>query len=137
MDISKLPRMSQTTTTADDAPEPSAEAGFRIVPPLRAAPAAATAAAPPIPPARVLQRLRRELTPAAAAHGSRACPTRHRRRGLGLRDRRNRPHAGRDELREVGFTTMSGGTYDTGLTWRIRPGLPNQHAEGTPIGYWD
>jgi hypothetical protein len=36
------------------------------------------------------------------------------------------------------LVTMTGGTYSTGATWGAPvPDLPNQHAEGSPIGYWE
>jgi hypothetical protein len=36
------------------------------------------------------------------------------------------------------LTTMTGGTYDTGLTWGAPvPDQPNQHAEGSAIEYWE
>jgi hypothetical protein len=37
-----------------------------------------------------------------------------------------------------GIATLSGHTYDTGMTWGAPvPGDPNPHAEGSPIGYWE
>jgi hypothetical protein len=36
------------------------------------------------------------------------------------------------------LVSMAGATYDTGLTWGAPiPDQPNQHAEGSPIGYWE
>lgn len=151
MDLSKLPRMSQTPAPppvdpADLAPQPvPPEAGFPVIVP----PAASVAAtvhcnncgfANPAG-SRFCSGCGAELrAPAAVAYVE------------GNFDRS--PGIGAEVwlsailgviLMLVGMSfakwalvTMTGGTYDTGLTWGAPvPGQPDQHAEGSPIGYWE
>jgi hypothetical protein len=151
MDLSKLPRMSQTPAPpphdpAETAPQPvPADAAFPVIVPPTASEAAPVrcnrCGAANSASSRFCSGCGSELgAPAAVAYAE------------GHFDRN--PGIGAEVwlsailgviLMLVGMSfakwalvTMTGGTYDTGLTWGAPvPDQPNQHAEGSPIGYWE
>jgi hypothetical protein len=150
MDLSKLPRMSHTSSPpppdpAETAPQPvPPEAGFPVIIPPTASEAAPVhcnrCGAPNPAGSRFCSGCGGELrAPAAVTFGA------------GTMDS---PGVGAEVwlsailgviLMLVGMSfakwalvTTTGGTYDTGLTWGAPvPDQPNQHAEGSPIGYWE
>jgi hypothetical protein len=145
MDVSKLPRLSQTTAPppADPSPNPSATVG---------------AGFPVVPVASSVQQLFCNNCGAANAPNSRFCggcgselaPTATRYAAAPIEG----PGIGAEvwlsaiigivlmlfglTFAKWALTTAFGGTYSTGLVW-LAPieGQPNQHPEGAPITYWE
>jgi hypothetical protein len=144
MDISKLPRLSQTPAHSANPSDATAEATGPASPP--------TATAPHAPPQVWCGQCNAPNAPGSAYCNG--C-------GAALRPNVNYASAGAVDpgvgaevwlsaivgvvlmlfgmtFAKWALTTMVGGTYSTGLTWGAPvPGQPNQHPEGSPIAYWD